>query len=138
MGFHSLQWKMHCHENEPTGHGQEGSTGQRSSCTKHCDTMLLGAFTQHPYAKRTSEITAGAPISVGNIHSVSVVGLLCCLHSKSIQMNTQVHTKVNFQITCLNIHEVICSTVSNRGICAGRARAAIRAGRKGREKAATS
>lgn len=60
----------------------------------------------------------------------SVLGPLCCLLFKNIQMSTQVHTKVNFQITHLNIHEAVYSTASNRGIYAGSACAAIRSGRK--------
>lgn len=40
------------------------------------------------------------------------------------------HTEVNFQITCLNIHEAVYSTASHRSIYAGSACAAIQSGRK--------
>lgn len=88
------------------------------------------AVTWRPRAKRTSQILSESLIPTGNPVLWSVLGPLCCLLFKNVQMSTQVHTKVNFQTTYPNIPEAVYSTPSSTGIYAGSTCATNQSGRK--------
>lgn len=88
------------------------------------------AVTWRPRAKRTSQIISESLIPIGNPVLWSVLGPLCCLLFKNIQMSAQVHTEVNFQTTYPNIPEAVYLTPSSTGIYAGSTCATNQWGRK--------